>query len=409
MEDVMRNRTFYYAGLYALLVFLLSSCGTGQEQFDVGMQLSQAGKYKEAIAYIEQAIANEPHNKEYQKALAELKESRVGKFVAQGKKELGPADTITMAAIDRARNKLIQAQEIDAENVAVTEFARELESKETDLLARVKSLYDQAKQYIESKEWLKAYFALQQIQTSFPNYEDSFHLLIHTTDKGSHALYEKGKALFDKNDFKGATELFTKALSLKADHKPSQEHLAIARERDNTGYFIKKARKATQDRKWDDAVTAYNRALEYDPQDQNFSSLIDQVRAKAADYYVKTANDLMNKGWLLKAFEHFDLAGKYAGTPEPSQLGRLRQDLCSRASSLASKFKDQGKIGSAWFWYMKIKGINSQFPGIFHLTQAMEDRIREKVKKSIAVFDFSSPSDNVDAGIIVANNLITYL
>ncbi len=405
----MRNRTFYYAGLYALLVLLLSSCGTGREQFDVGMQLSHAGKYKEAIAYMEQAVANEPHNKEYQKALAELKENRAGKFVAQGKKELGPADTITMAAIDRARNKLIQAQEIDAENMAVTEFARELESKETDLLARVKSLYDQAKQYIESEKWLKAYFDLQQIQTVFPNYEDSFQLLTMTADKGSQALYEKGKALFEKNDFKGATESFTKALSLKADHKPSQKHLAITKKRDNKGYFIKKARKAAQDRKWDDAVKAYNRALEYDPQDQKLPSLINLVRAKAADYYVNKANALMNEGWLFKAFEHFDLAGKYAGTPEPSQLGRLRQDLCSRASSLASSFKDQGNFGSAWFWYVKIKEINSQFPGIFHLTQAMEDRIREKVKKSIAVFDFSSPSDNVDAGIIVANNLITYL
>ena len=405
----MRNRIFYYAGLYALLVFLLSSCGTGQEQFDVGMQLSQVGKYKEAIAYMEQAVANEPHNKEYQKALAELKESLVGKFVAQAKKELGPADTITMAAIGRARAKLTRAREIDAENAAVTEFARELESKETDLLARVKSLYDQSKQYIESEEWLKAYFALQQIQTYFPNYEDSFQLLTRISDKGSHALYENGKVLFDKNDFKGATELFTKALSLKADHKPSQEHLAIARKSDNKGYFIKKARKAAQERKWDDAVTAYNRALEYDPQDPNLPSLIDLVRAKAADYYVKKANDLMNGGWLLKAFEHFDLAGKYAGTPEPSQLGRLRQDFCSRASSLASGFNDQGNFGSAWFWYIKIKEINPQFPGIFHLTQAVEDRIQEKVKKSIAVFDFSSPSDNVDAGIIVANNLITYL
>jgi len=39
----------------------------------------------------------------------------------------------------------------------------------------------------------------------------------------------------------------------------------------------------------------------------------------------------------------------------------------------------------------------------------MEDKIKARVKKSIAVFDFNSPSDNADAGVIVANNLITYL
>ena len=405
----MRNRPFYYAGLYVLLVFFLSACGTGQKQFDVGMQLSQTGKYKEAIAYMEQAVANEPHNKEYQKGLAEEKEKWINNFVEQGKKELDPVDTLTMRAIGRARAKLILAREIDAGNAAVTGFARELESNETDLVARVKSLYDQAKEYIESEEWLKAYFSLQQIQTSFPNYEDSFQLLTQTADKGSHALYEKGKALFDKDDFNGATESFTKALSLKSDHKHARELLSSAGERDNKGYFVKQARKAAQFQKWDDAVIAYEHALKYDPKDRNLPPLIEQVRAKAADYYVRTSNDMMNGGWLLKAFENFDLAVKYAGTPEPYQMGRLRQDLCSRASSLASGFKDQGKSGSAWFWYIKIKGISPQFPGIFHLTQTMEDRIGQQVKKSIAVFDFSSPSDNVDAGIIVANNLITYL
>ena len=39
----------------------------------------------------------------------------------------------------------------------------------------------------------------------------------------------------------------------------------------------------------------------------------------------------------------------------------------------------------------------------------MEDRVRQRVQKSIAVFDFGSPSEKEDAGIIVSNNLITYL
>jgi curli biogenesis system outer membrane secretion channel CsgG len=39
----------------------------------------------------------------------------------------------------------------------------------------------------------------------------------------------------------------------------------------------------------------------------------------------------------------------------------------------------------------------------------MEDEITARVRKSIAVFDFSSPAGYPDAGIIVANNLITFL
>ena len=75
----------------------------------------------------------------------------------------------------------------------------------------------------------------------------------------------------------------------------------------------------------------------------------------------------------------------------------------------AGRFRDQEQFGSAWFWYQKVQNINASYPDIFYLTQEMEDKIRNRVKKSIAVFDFNSPSDHVDAGIIVANNLITYL
>jgi curli biogenesis system outer membrane secretion channel CsgG len=39
----------------------------------------------------------------------------------------------------------------------------------------------------------------------------------------------------------------------------------------------------------------------------------------------------------------------------------------------------------------------------------LRDQINKRIRKSIAVFDFGSPSNNKDAGKIVANKLITYL
>ena len=117
----------------------------------------------------------------------------------------------------------------------------------------------------------------------------------------------------------------------------------------------------------------------------------------------------MSDGWLFKAFESYSIALKKAADPNSSELRSLRNELASQAGTLAAKFKDQKKYGAAWFWYTSLKGIEPDYPEIFSNNLAMEDKVRQRVQKSIAVFDFSSPSGHKDAGIIVANNLITYL
>ena len=137
--------------------------------------------------------------------------------------------------------------------------------------------------------------------------------------------------------------------------------------------------------------------------------LIGQVRTRAGEFYVRKSRSQMDDGWLLKGFESFNLAKKYMNDQSDFQLNTLKKDLTSRAAYAAENFKEQGMSGAAWFWYGKIQSIDPDYPKIFFLSQAMEDNIRQRVQKSIAVFDFNSPSNNQDAGIIVANNLITYL
>ena len=54
---------------------LLMACAAGQQQYKTAMQLESAGKYTDAIAYLEEAIAKEPNNQEYRKALDALREA----------------------------------------------------------------------------------------------------------------------------------------------------------------------------------------------------------------------------------------------------------------------------------------------------------------------------------------------
>ena len=405
----MKNRVLYYAGLMIIMAAFIAACTAGKKQYDTGMQLSQAGKYEDAIAYIEEAIAKEPNNKEYKQSLAEIKAILVKQYVDAGTKELGYADSRTMSNINRAKATLAKAEKVDAASPVVQGFAAKVNGAESSLVGEVEKLYSQAKDFMENEEWVKAYFNFQQIQARFPNYENSYQLMTQTAAQGSEAYYAEAKALFEKDDYKEAKSLLRKALSLKPDHTGARKMEAVANQRDNMNYFIKKGGAAITKKEWDAAVFAYNKALEYQPGNKKLKVLVKQVYAKAGQYYIQDARQLMDTGWLLKAFDSYKLAIKYATDPNNYQLSSLRKDLSARAALVASQFTEKEQFGSAWYWYVKLREINRNYPDIFYLSQAMEDKIKARVKKSIAVFDFNSPSDNADAGVIVANNLITYL
>ena len=403
------NRKPINAGLIFLFAAFLFSCAEGQKQFETGMQLSKAGKHTDAIAYLEQAIAKEPNNVEYQKALSNLKETLISDYVSQGSKALSAQSPVTVTSLNSAKARLAKAKEIDPNHPSVKKLSGEIDRHENSLLSETKNLYTQAKGFISAEEWLKAYFSLQQIQGIFPNYEDSSQLLSQTALNGSQALYGRAKALFDKDDFRGALKYLNEAISLKPDHKPSLDLLALTKERDNKNYFVDQGKKAAVAQDWSKALTAYNKALEYAPGDESLKPLIATVVQKLGSYYIQTAKNQMSDGWLFKAFESYNVALKNAADPNSSELRNLRNQLASQAGTLAAKFKDQKKYGAAWFWYTSLKGIEPDYPEIFSTNLSMEDKVKQRVQKSIAVFDFSSPSGYKDAGIIVANNLITYL
>ncbi|MBU0986019.1 MAG: tetratricopeptide repeat protein, partial [Proteobacteria bacterium] len=342
----MNKRTIFNTGLSILLVVFLFACvGPGKKHYDTGMQLSSAGKYMEAIAYLEQAIAKEPSNKEYKQALDKIKSNLIAGYVAQGSEALGSESPVTMGAINRAKDKLVKAQQIDPGHADVKSLAAKIGQQQDMLLSEIKELYTSAKQQADAGEWVKAYFNLQQIQQRFPNYEDSFQLLRQAADKGSETSYKQAKELFDQEDFKEAQEYFRKALALKGDHQPSRELLNLAQERDSKAYFITQAREAVLALKWDRAVGAYERALDYEPDNQDLRQLIGHVRTKAGEYYIRQARIQMDEGWLLKGFGDFNLASKYMNDPNDFQINNLRRDLTSRAAYVAEHFKEQELYG----------------------------------------------------------------
>jgi len=138
----MSKRINFNIGLSILLAAFLFACvGAGKKHYDTGMQLNSAGKYKEAIAYLQQAIEKEPTNKEYQKALADIKTNLIAGYVAEGSEALGSESPVTIGVINRAKDKLAKAQEIDPEHADVKNLAARIAKEQDALLSEVKALY----------------------------------------------------------------------------------------------------------------------------------------------------------------------------------------------------------------------------------------------------------------------------
>jgi tetratricopeptide (TPR) repeat protein len=388
---------------------LLAGCAAGKKQYELAMQLQKAGKEQEAILRLQEAIKLEPKNEEYKTQLAQLKQVVSDRYASQGVEALQSVDPVTLQAVEEAKGALSQAREVSPENPRVQKLAQQVGAAEEALLAEVSAMHAKAKDLQQQKEWTEACFLLKQVQTRFPNYENTQELISRCREQGADHYYEQGVEAFRKERFEKAAKMFRNALGVNPGDERAREMLAKARENDTKDYFLVSAKEALMAREWDRAVTAYERALAYDASDEELAKHIAHAKLKAGEYYARQARSVMESGYLLKAIETLRLAEKYLPSKEDFVLGTLRQDLAMRALHAAEQFQDQNKFGSAWFWYERLRELDPEHPRIFFLVQDMQDRIKQRVQKSIAVFDFTSPTDTPDAGVIVANNLITYL
>ena len=409
----MDHRIIFGSLLSVVITAGLIGCASGKKQYELGMQMKAEGRYHEAITNMEQAIAAEPQNEAYQRALADAKNALIGDLVAQADEILKSKVPVNMENIRAAGSKIAEARQVDPNHPTVAEYTERLEKEEAELRTTVKKLFALAENSLEKQQWAEAHAKLKQIEQLLPGYEDTQRLLKLVAARGAPALLQEGKKLFDRKDYKESAVYFQQVLEIDPNMKEARTYLDLVRERDTKQYFFEEGNKALADGKWHQAEMAYQRALTYDPADEEIKKAIASLRYKATFYYMREARSHMLAGWLLNAFASYELAANNADTqihPElTSHLQSLGNELGTATAAVAERLADEGHYGSAWFWYQKIKIVDPDFPGLFFRSQAMEDEIMLRLRKSIVVFDFSPPSDAQDAGVIFANNLSTFL
>ena len=134
------------------------------------------------------------------------------------------------------------------------------------------------------------------------------------------------------------------------------------------------------------------------------------LKAKVGQIFLEEANRMTKQGKLYAAMKK--LVGVRNYVPD-AQNNRLYKEysvsVCDALMKRADKLGEKELWGNALFWMQKIEAINPNYPELFQKMIEVKDHINKGIRKSIAVFDFSSPSSDKDAGKIAANKLIAYL
>jgi tetratricopeptide (TPR) repeat protein len=407
-EAVMKTKRYRMCLIGLLVLIFLSGCIVS-ESYKTGQDLSRQNRWDEAIGYFETALKESPDNQEYKDALLRAKQEAARIHYEKAKSSLAQSQE-SIPALEQISKESALAYNMDPNNKAIKSFHDNLREKINSLNGTVKSLYSQSETDMQKEDWMAALTKLRQVNKLFPGYEDTGARLAKIEQEGAKLFYQQGVTLSKQEDWKMAAQAFKAVIDINPNYYDAEKLYQDAMSKDNAGYYIAAADKAVRAQSWEKAISMYEKAMAYKAEDQSLSNKLNTLKEKVGRIYFDEAVKLADQGKLYAAIRKAELVKSYT----PSFLGETAyKSFVSKISvklmERAEKYNERELWGNALVWLQKVEVINPNYQDVFQKMLETRDYINKRIKKSIAVFDFGSPSNNKDAGKIAANKLITYL
>ena len=397
--------------LAALVLSALAGCqstGKGKKEFDVSQQLAAAGNYAEAIAYLQQAIAKEPDNKQYAAQLSNMRLKATQDLLGQAQALLNAA-SVDINAIDKAESLVNEAKQFSPTLPAIGELEAKISTSRTALIDEVKEKYSEALALIDRQDWVRANLTLQQVQKLYPNFEASVPLASRIKTEGTRDYLLQAKKAFVNYEFEDAKLAARKASMLDPTNAIAKKMAADADSKNTPVFFKNLAAESVDIQNWSLVEFACDKVLAMSGDDQDCRTWKVTAVEKQVDEKVLEGTRLLQQGYIARAVKLSIEIDEATGGALPPRAAALRNAVVSRAEDIAIEYMDNGNYGVAWYMYELIGKLDPLMEGLFEKSRDVQDKIRERVIKSIAVFDFKSPSYNMDAGGLIAGKLISNL
>jgi tetratricopeptide (TPR) repeat protein len=410
MEAMMKARTGRMIAAFLFVLIFLLGCAVS-ESYKIGQDLSKEKRWDDAIIYFKKALEENPDSQEYKDALQSAKQEAAKLHYEKAKQALSASPDISLLSLQQIMREADLAASLDPTNKDIKSFQDSLKDKIAGIQQSIKPLYAQAELDMQKEDWTAAVTNLRQINRIFPNYEDTGSKLARAEQEATKALYQQGLTLGKQEEWKMAAEAFKAALDINPNYFDVAKLYQDAKAKDNFNYYSMEAEKASQAQKLARAIVLYEKALEYQPDNSGIAKKLESLKAKAGKIYFDEAVVLVNQNKFYQALKRIDfIKTKTPSLQDDPLFKEFIDKFCRRIMDRAEKYVEKELWGNALVWYQKVELLNQNYPELYEkMRDVREERIKRRIKKSIAVFDFTSPSNDKDAGRIAADKLVAYL
>jgi tetratricopeptide (TPR) repeat protein len=392
------------------VVLLLFGCAVS-ESYKMGQDLGKEGRWDDAIVYLQKAVDEDPNNAEYIEALKKAKQQSSRSRYAKAKQTLDATPQPSLPLLQQASKDADAALALDPENREIKAFAADIKNRIAKLQEQIKPLYEQAELDMQKEDWAAAVAKYRQINSIFPNYEETAARLAKSSQEATRSLYQQGVSLGKQEDWKLAAASFKAVLDINPNYFDTAQLYKEALSKDNFEYYAAAADKAGQRRDFAKALVLYEKALEYQPTNSALLAKADGIRAKAGAFYFDEAQAEVNRNRFYPALKHIEfIKTQTPAVQDSSAYKDFIAKFCKKMMERGDRYAEKELWGNALIWYQKVESLNPNYKELYEkMRDVREDRVKRRIRKSIAVFDFTSPSNDKDAGRNAADKLVAYL
>jgi tetratricopeptide (TPR) repeat protein len=383
-----------------------SSTPKGTLEFNTANELATTSNYSEAIAYLQKAIALDPKNQQYRSQLSNYRAQYVSTTISKAQSLLSKAST--RRNLDAADNLLEELKSSGISDPQISQMKTTIAETRSELYAELAKDHEQAKLAMDAGAWTEAYSLLSGISSRFNNYEDVQQRIQTVVSNANKTFLKAANIAIKKDDFATARKYLNDLLFIVPNNPIAKSLLARIDKNDNKDYFEDKVKTAFNAQDWNTVLSNCDKVKQFGKTSSVCASMISSAKNKLAEKDSEQLLVAMNEGKLLQAK---DLLISLSGLKilPTERVQSLRSALSQQTAYSAETYKQSKQFAMAWTLYQSVKEINPEFPDLFTRIRELEDAISNRSKRQIAVFDFNSPAQSDDAGVIIANNLISRL
>ncbi|MCX7965658.1 MAG: CsgG/HfaB family protein [Syntrophorhabdaceae bacterium] len=394
--------------LIIITMAIIYGCASpGKESFDTAQSLIKANRLEEAISMLEDAVAKEPDNQEYKIELKKLKVS-VAKTYIDNAKALSDKKPVTIENLNRAFSEAEKATKLDPDNTSYIKMLESIKAGIDMLTKRADELYTSANKLIATNEWVEAIKKLKEIGEFYPNYLDLPIKLAKTEMDGIKYYLEKAQQAEQTEDYGTAIKFLEQAKDIRPDNNEILARLKNAKDKHRPEYYISRAEEYAKQNDWDNVIVFINKAAMLGPRGDTLNK-IKALQQNAASNFINKAKDDILRKKLNSAY--LNIKNCYEIVQNPSKdkdLSDITTILIDSIQPKLDNYEQNGFLGNAYIWYDRLFQLTKR-RDFLNKRNAMEEKIKQRIVKKIAVKDFDPPANNKDAGRLITDNLLTYL